>query len=138
MDPYKILGIPRDATDEDIKKAYKKLAIKYHPDKNINKSADEKNKTETKFKEISQAYDLLINNNQQYNINNPQYNQSHNFNNPLHVQEMLNKLVNIHRNNLNNLNNYTFVRVNINGTEYTNKTTPDFDNIINNLKNVKL
>ncbi|HXA02079.1 MAG TPA: J domain-containing protein [Cytophagaceae bacterium] len=53
-DYYKILGIPRNATQAEIKKAYRKLAIKYHPDKNQNnKSAEEK------FKAISHANDVL-------------------------------------------------------------------------------
>lgn len=54
MDFYKILGIPRTADDEEIKKAYKKLALKWHPDKNENK-ADATNK----FKEIGEAYSVL-------------------------------------------------------------------------------
>lgn len=53
-DFYKILGVPKDAGDEDIKKAYRKLAMKYHPDKNPNdKEAEEK------FKEVSEAYHVL-------------------------------------------------------------------------------
>jgi curved DNA-binding protein len=55
-DYYKLLGIQRDATDEEIKKAYRKLAVKYHPDKNPgNKTAEEK------FKAISQANEVLSN-----------------------------------------------------------------------------
>jgi len=50
-DYYKILGVPRNASKEEIKKAYYKLAHKYHPDK---KSGDEK-----KFKEINEAYQVL-------------------------------------------------------------------------------
>lgn len=53
-DYYKILGVEKTATAEQIKKAYRKLAIKYHPDKNPNdKTAEEK------FKEISEAYEVL-------------------------------------------------------------------------------
>ena len=54
MDYYKILGINKDADENEIKKAYRKLAIKYHPDKNLgNKEAEEK------FKEINEAYEVL-------------------------------------------------------------------------------
>lgn len=53
-DYYKILGISKDASDEEIKKAYRQLALKYHPDRN--KTAD----AEETFKEISQAYRILI------------------------------------------------------------------------------
>lgn len=53
-DYYKILGVTKTAKAEEIKKTYRKLALKYHPDKNPgNKSAEEK------FKEISEAYDVL-------------------------------------------------------------------------------
>lgn len=52
-DFYKILGIARTATDEEIKKAYRKLALKYHPDKNKAPSAEER------FKEIAEAYEVL-------------------------------------------------------------------------------
>ena len=54
MDYYKILGVNKDADENEIKKAYRKLAIKYHPDKNLgNKEAEEK------FKEINEAYEVL-------------------------------------------------------------------------------
>ncbi|MEM4649388.1 MAG: molecular chaperone DnaJ [Candidatus Bathyarchaeia archaeon] len=52
-DYYEILGVPRNATKEEIKRAYRKLALKYHPD--VNKSPD----AEEKFKEISEAYAVL-------------------------------------------------------------------------------
>ena len=52
---YKELELPNNASDDEIKKAYKKLAIKYHPDKN----PDNKDEAETKFKKISEAYQAL-------------------------------------------------------------------------------
>ena len=53
-DLYTILGVSNSATSEEIKKAYRSLAIKYHPDKN----RDDKN-AEEKFKEIASAYEIL-------------------------------------------------------------------------------
>lgn len=52
-DFYKILGIQKGATDDEIKKAYRKLALKYHPDKNKSAGAEER------FKEIAEAYEVL-------------------------------------------------------------------------------
>ncbi|XP_048754676.2 dnaJ homolog subfamily B member 6-like isoform X5 [Ostrea edulis] len=55
MDYYQVLSIKRDASEVDIKKAYRKLALKWHPDKN----PDQKEEAERKFKEISEAYEVL-------------------------------------------------------------------------------
>merc|ERR1711963_407706 len=52
-DYYTILGVSRAASDDEIKKAYRKLALKYHPDKNQSPGAEER------FKEIGEAYDVL-------------------------------------------------------------------------------
>lgn len=53
-DYYQVLGVPRNASQEDIKKAYRKLALQYHPDKNKGHKA-----AEEKFKEINEAYAVL-------------------------------------------------------------------------------
>ena len=53
-DFYAVLGVPRTASDDDIKQAYRRLAMQYHPDKNGgSKEAEEK------FKEVIEAYDVL-------------------------------------------------------------------------------
>src|SRR5471032_667430 len=55
-DYYHVLGVERSATPEEVKKAYRKLAVKHHPDKNPgDKSAEEK------FKELGEAYEVLSN-----------------------------------------------------------------------------
>lgn len=54
-DYYEILGVPRTASKDDIKKAYRKLAMKYHPDMNKEKPKE----AEEKFKELSEAYEVL-------------------------------------------------------------------------------
>ena len=53
-DFYDTLGVSRDASDADIKSAYRKLAMKYHPDRNQGDAASEQ-----KFKDVSQAYEIL-------------------------------------------------------------------------------
>ena len=53
-DYYDVLGMARDASDEEIKKAFRRLALKYHPDKAKNKTA-----AEEKFKEINEANEVL-------------------------------------------------------------------------------
>ncbi len=52
-DLYSVLGLPRNAGDEQIKKAYRRLAMEYHPDRNNSREA------EARFKEINQAYEVL-------------------------------------------------------------------------------
>ena len=54
FDPYEVLGVPRDATLDEIKSAYRRLAMKYHPDRNPNDP-----EAEEKFKQIAEAYEIL-------------------------------------------------------------------------------
>ena len=56
-DPYKVLGVSRDASDEEIKKAYRELARKYHPDNYVNSPLSDL--VQEKMKEINEAYDEI-------------------------------------------------------------------------------
>ena len=58
MNPYQILGISSDATDDEVKKAYRTLSKKYHPDANIN-NPNQAAYTE-KFKEVQTAYKTIM------------------------------------------------------------------------------
>jgi len=55
-DYYETLGVPKNASEEDIKKAYRKLAMKHHPDRN---QGDSSKVSEEKFKEAKEAYEML-------------------------------------------------------------------------------
>src|SRR5512138_289197 len=57
-DYYKILGVSEDATDDEIRKAFRKLAFQYHPDKNPGHEKE----AEEKFKDINEAYGVLSDN----------------------------------------------------------------------------
>ena len=56
VDYYKTLEVDKNAKDEDLKKAYRKLAMKWHPDKN----PTNKKHAEAKFKQLSEAYEVYI------------------------------------------------------------------------------
>ena len=58
IDPYQILGVSQDASEDEIKKAYRSLSRKYHPDANINNP--NKEEAEAKFKEVQQAYQKIM------------------------------------------------------------------------------
>lgn len=71
-DYYSILGVSKDASQDEIKKAYKKLAIKYHPDRN---NGDKK--AEEKFKEVTEAYSVLSDEKKRAEYDNPASNFSY-------------------------------------------------------------
>ncbi len=82
MDPYKVLGVSRDADEETIKKAYRQLVKKYHPDRYVNTPMADM--ASEKMKEINEAYDILTNKNtsrESYGGYNPygSYNQSYDY-----------------------------------------------------------
>lgn len=58
-DPYKVLGIDSTATDEEVKKAYRRLAMKYHPDKVEGMGEEVKKNAEAQFREINEAYEQI-------------------------------------------------------------------------------
>lgn len=58
MDPYEVLGISHNATDQEVKKAYRALSRKYHPDANVDKP--DAKMYEEKFKQIQQAYQTIM------------------------------------------------------------------------------
>lgn len=64
-DPYEVLGVPRGASDEEVKKAYRRLSRKYHPDANVNNP--NKDAAEEKFKEVQQAYKSIMDGDTSYN-----------------------------------------------------------------------
>lgn len=70
-DYYKILGVDKSASKDEIKKAYRKLAIQYHPDKQQGKSDKEKKEAEDKFKEIAEANEVLSDDKKRAEYDNP-------------------------------------------------------------------
>lgn len=68
---YDILGVSKDASQDEIKKAYRKLSLKYHPDKQAGKSDAEKKAAEEKFKDIGEAYETLSDEQKRAQYDNP-------------------------------------------------------------------
>ena len=59
MDPYKVLGVTPQTSDDDVKRAYRELARKYHPDNYVGSPLADL--AETRMKEINEAYDMIMN-----------------------------------------------------------------------------
>ena len=89
---YKILEIPINSNENDIKKAYKKLAMKYHPDRNL----DNKDEASKKFKEVSDAYQILSSNNNNH-FNNMEIPNFNNLRTPISIFQEL--FTGLHDNN---------------------------------------
>ena len=93
---YALLSLPINASDEEVKKAYKKLAIKYHPDKQNGCSDEEKKEAESKFKEIAEAYEILTNK-EKYSQQN-MFNSNNGFVNPHDIFNQIFREMNINSN----------------------------------------
>ena len=68
---YDILGVSKDATQDEIKKAYRKLSLKYHPDKHTGDTPEEQKKNEELFKDVAYAYNVLSNPEKRAQYDNP-------------------------------------------------------------------
>lgn len=80
MDHYRVLGLTRSASKEEIKQAFRKLAMEFHPDKHAHSSHQLKENATLKFKQVSEAYETLIDDRKRadYNIRSNSYRNSAN------------------------------------------------------------
>ena len=58
-DPYEILGVSKNATEAEIKAAYRKLVLEYHPDRNTHLTADEQKTIADRFRKVQEAFDKI-------------------------------------------------------------------------------
>ena len=106
---YELLEIKKDSTIDEIKRAYKKLAFKYHPDKNTDN--DNKEQNELQFKKITEAYEVLSDPDKKHQYDNPQLQMN---NHAMHVNindlfRQMNQMQQMHSNSINiNLGNGNF------------------------------
>ena len=144
---YELLGLDNSASEDEIKKAYKKLAIKYHPDKQVGKSDEEKESNEKKFKEISEAYEILSDPSKFNNIHSNSFDFRSSFIDP---NDLFNQIFGSMNLNSSNFNNRSNVSININTTipnSFVRSSTVTFVNgkriektqeIINGVKHEKV
>ena len=133
MNPYNILGCSNNENEEQITKKYKKLAMKYHPDRNKSLDKAKQKEYENKFKEITRAYDILKKNNFNYsshtgtknNLNRTQNMDINNFfNEVLRKQKQEKKIDFFYHLTDKNIQNLNGVSLNVNSTlkdVYNNK-----------------
>tara|TARA_B100001758_G_C17900527_1_gene348435 strand:+ start:24 stop:479 length:456 start_codon:yes stop_codon:yes gene_type:complete len=123
---YKILNLNNNASEEEIKKSYKKLAIQYHPDKNPNN----KEESEKKFKEISEAYEILTNKEKYINkINCGQNNAVFRREiNPNKIFEEIFSQMNMNFNNMNFSNMGQEIHISNNPINFMSRSSTRFEN----------
>jgi len=80
-DHYKVLGVTRNATKEEVKEAFRRLAIQFHPDKHVQSSKSTRDAASLRFKQVSEAYEVLIDDRKRaaYNLGRQSYNNVGNF-----------------------------------------------------------
>ena len=98
---YELLEIKKDSTIDEIKRAYKKLAFKYHPDKNTDN--DNKEQNELQFKKITEAYEVLSDPDKKHQYDNPKLQMN---NHGMHVNindlfRQMNQMQQMHSNTIN-------------------------------------
>ena len=103
MDYYQILGVSENFTRYELKSSYKKLALKYHPDRNPNDK-----KAEKMFKKISEAYDVLKNTTKRTEYDKKRHKLNKNFNENSSVKNSKNKNINENRENTQKFDEFLF------------------------------
>lgn len=126
---YKILNLNPNASDKQIKKAYLKLALKYHPDKNKNKS-----KSSDEFIKIKNAYDILSNENSRAEYDNYLKKNNSKINSKINWNFIIKKLLNNAKLfDFDNLNNFTNCQIN-----QKNLSILEIESIINNIVDISI